>query len=343
MAKPVRQWEEISMSTDSPRRLFFPAAQQVGIESFEIPNLAEGEVRVRTEYSLMSTGTENIVFNRLFDPGTHWDSWVKYPFHPGYCVVGTVEESCSSEFAVGDRVALRSGHQSHSVVPAAKCTLIPDGVDFQDALWFALAKIAFHGALVAGHYLGDTVLVIGAGPIGQMAIRWARAAGAKTIISVDSAGERLKLAAKGGATATIASGIAAAKEEILKANGGELTRLVIDTTGNAVVFSQALELVKSFGKLVLLGDTGKPADQRLTLDVITRGLTIVGAHDMHETEQWNARSITSLFLSLVADRRFSVTDLITHTFQPGECTEAYAAANRDRAKTMGIIFDWRSV
>ncbi len=196
---------------------------------------------------------------------------------------------------------------------------------------------------MANHYLGDTVLVIGAGPIGQMAIRWARAAGAKTIISVDSAGERLKLATKGGATATIASGIESAKEEILKANDGELTRLVIDTTGNAVVFSQALELVKSFGKLVLLGDTGKPTDQRLTLDVITRGLTIVGAHDLHETEQWNARSITSLFLSLVADKRFSLTDLITHTFQPGECVEAYAAANRDRAKTMGIIFDWRSV
>ncbi|GAT35290.1 2-desacetyl-2-hydroxyethyl bacteriochlorophyllide A dehydrogenase [Terrimicrobium sacchariphilum] len=342
MAEIACRWEEISMSTESPRRLFFPAAQQVGIESFEPPAVAEGEVRVRTEYSLMSTGTENIVFNRLFDPGTHWDSWVKYPFYPGYCVVGTVEESRSNEFAIGDRVALRSGHQSHSVVPAAKCTRIPDGVAFQDALWFALAKIAFHGALVADHYLGDTVLVIGAGPIGQMAIRWARAAGAKTIISVDSAEERLKLAAKGGATTTIASGIAAAKEEILKANGGELTRLVIDTTGNAVVFSQALELVKSFGKLVLLGDTGKPSDQRLTLDVITRGLTIVGAHDMHETEQWNARSITGLFLSLVADKRFSLTDLITHTFQPGECVEAYAAANRDRAKTMGIIFDWRA-
>ncbi len=84
------------MSTESPRRLFFPAAQQVGIESFEPPAVAEGEVRVRTEYSLMSTGTENIVFNRLFDQGTHWDGWVKYPFYPGYCVVGTVEESAAA-------------------------------------------------------------------------------------------------------------------------------------------------------------------------------------------------------------------------------------------------------
>ncbi len=197
MARRAGWCEEMTMSTPSPRRLFFPAAQQVGIESFDLPAVAEGEVRVRTEYSLMSTGTENIVFNRLFDPGTHWDSWVKYPFHPGYCVVGTVEESRSTEFAAGDRVALRSGHQSQSVVPGAKCTRIPDAVDFRDALWFALAKIAFHGALVASHYLGDTVLVIGAGPIGQMSVRWAKAAGARTIICVDSAAERLKLAAQG--------------------------------------------------------------------------------------------------------------------------------------------------
>ena len=48
---------------------------------------------VRINLSLMSTGTENIVFNRLFDPGTHWDEWVKYPFYPGYTAVGTVEST----------------------------------------------------------------------------------------------------------------------------------------------------------------------------------------------------------------------------------------------------------
>ena len=42
--------------------------------------------------SLISTGTETICFARRFDPGTHWDHWVQYPFRPGYSTVARVEE-----------------------------------------------------------------------------------------------------------------------------------------------------------------------------------------------------------------------------------------------------------
>lgn len=69
-----------SKNSTSGRRLSFPEKQKVQIEVFELPPLQEREVLVKTALSLMSTGTENIVFNRLFEPGTHWDNWVKYPF-----------------------------------------------------------------------------------------------------------------------------------------------------------------------------------------------------------------------------------------------------------------------
>lgn len=41
----------------------------------------------------MSIETENNVFNRLFEPGTGWDNWVKYPFYPDYAVMGEVEKA----------------------------------------------------------------------------------------------------------------------------------------------------------------------------------------------------------------------------------------------------------
>ena len=44
---------------------------------------------------------------------------------------------------------------------------------------------------------------------------------------------------------------------------------------------------------------------------------------------------------MVLDGRISLKGLNTHYFKPEECGEAYATANRDRAKTMGILFDWR--
>lgn len=332
----------MSQTSHSAKRIVFTGKQQVSLEAFEVNAPAKGELLVRTELSLMSTGTENIVFNRLFDPGTHFDNWVKYPFFPGYADVGVVETVGEGVegFAPGDRVAFRAGHRSHAVQPADTFYKIPEGISFGSAVWFPLAKIAFHGAKVAQYQIGDSVLIIGAGPIGQMSTRWAAAAGAKTIIVVDAMESRLCFAKAGGATAVISAGIAEAREQILAANGGKLPRLVIDSTGNAAVFAAALGLAADFGRVVVLGDTGTPAQQSLTPDVITRGLTIVGAHDVHNTAEWNERTITDLFFSLVASGRFSVEGLNSHTFRPEACEEAYTTANRDRAHTMGIVFDW---
>jgi 2-desacetyl-2-hydroxyethyl bacteriochlorophyllide A dehydrogenase len=324
------------------QRLVFPGKQKVLIEDFDPGQPGKGQVLVRTHLSLMSTGTENIVFNRNFDPGTHWDNWVKYPFYPGYAMVGVVEEIGEGVTTLkpGQRVAYRNGHRSHDVVSAEACFPIPDNVPFEQAAWFALGKITFHGALAAGYHLGDSVLIIGAGPIGQMTIRWARAAGAASIVVVDTAAIRMPLAKAGGATALIEKSITDARDAVLEAGGGVLPRLVIDGTGHAAVFSAALGLTANFGKVVVLGDTGAPGQQKLTSDVITRGLTIIGAHDGHETATWTSKTIIRYFFTLAATGRFPLEGLTSHVFAPLDCAEAYATANRDRAATMGLVFDW---
>jgi len=335
----------LSMSTTLPQtgqRLVFLGKQQVKLENFEIQPPKKGEVLVQTHKTLMSTGTENIVYNRLFDPGTHWDNWVKYPFYPGYLSVGNVIAVGPdvTNVKVNDRVASRTSHASHVTLPASDVFPIPDGLSDENAVWFGLAKITWHGAHVANYHLGDSVLIIGTGPIGQMSIRWARAAGATSIIAVDAVPNRMKYAQAGGATATITAHIGEAHHAILAANHGDLPRVVIDSTGNAAVFSTALTLAARFGTVVILGDTGTPANQHLTSDVIMRGLHIVGAHDGHGTAEWNTATISNLFFNLAVSGRFHLDGLNSHTFTPDKCAEAYATPNRDRANTMGIIFDW---
>jgi 2-desacetyl-2-hydroxyethyl bacteriochlorophyllide A dehydrogenase len=324
------------------KRLVFTEKQKVVLEPFDPGRPGRGEVLVATRYSLMSTGTENIVFNRLFAPGTHWDNWVKYPFYPGYTSVGVVSKVGPGVASLrrGDRVAFRVGHRSHHVAKASECHPIPDGIPFQEAVWFSLGKIAFHGALAARYALGDSVLVIGAGPIGQMSIRWARAAGVRSILVVDAVPDRMPLARAGGATGTIVSPIAHAREAVLAGNRGTLPRVVSDATGNSQVFAAALGLAADHGTVVILGDTGDPGGQHLTGDVIRRGLTIVGVHDLHNTPEWNNASIIRLLFDLAAGGRFPLAGLNTHYFGPAQCAEAYATANRDRSKTMGIVFDW---
>ena len=95
------------------------------------------------------------------------------------------------------------------------------------------------------------------------------------------------LAQQGGATDVIAKPVSECKEDVLKALDGQLPRIVNDATGHPAVFAEALQLAARFGRVVVLGDTGSPSGQHLTADVVTRGLTIVGAHDGHDDAQWN--------------------------------------------------------
>ena len=307
-------------------RVVFTGEKQVSLESCPIGSPADGPVLIRT----------------LFDPGTHWANWVKYPFYPGYAAVGSVQAVGEGVLALkpGDRVVWRGGHRSHQVVSAGQVCAVPAGIEPVEAVWFALAKIAAMGARAAEHRLGERVLVIGAGPIGQMALRWAAATGARTLTVIDPVAFRLKLALEGGATDVIDKPVEAARDDLLRINGGELPHLVIDTTGNAKVFQQALGAARKFGRVLLLGDTGSPESQHLTSDVITRGVRILGAHDGHEDPAWNMAGITDLLFALMKAGRFSMKSLNTHTFRPAQCKEAYELASNRRAETMGIQFDW---
>jgi 2-desacetyl-2-hydroxyethyl bacteriochlorophyllide A dehydrogenase len=325
------------------RRVIFTGQQQVALETFDLPSPERGEVRVRTRVSLVSTGTELIVFNRLFEPGTSWDSWVKYPFRPGYTACGVVEMLGPEVTGVnvGDRVVIRGGHTSALVAGAEHCIRVPDGIADEDAAWFGLAKIAAMGARVAKPALGTSVAVVGAGPIGQMAVRWCVAAGAFPVISVDTVKMRVELAVKGGASHGIAKPLGAALEEVNAICGGEGPEIVIDSTGFHQVFPDALRAARRFGKVILLGDTGTPSQQHLTHDLINKGLTLAGAHDTHEDATWNCGIITRLFFHLVTAGRFTLDGLNTHSFKPEQVAEAYRVANERRAETMGIYFDWR--
>lgn len=325
-----------------PTRIVFTGKREVALEPFAPQAVGPDQVRVKTLYTLMSTGTENIIFNRLFDPGTPWDDWVRYPFYPGYSAIGVVSEigSAAQGVEIGATVALRYGHASEHVASADHLFVVPESVAPSDAVWFSLAKIAFMGARAADYRLGETLLIIGAGPIGQMSVRWAAAAGLSRVVVVDPVEARLALATRGGASHVIAKAVAACREDVLAACDGDLPRIVNDATGNAEVFAAALQLAARFGRVVVLGDTGSPSSQRLTSDVIMRGLHIVGAHDVHNDERWNNRSITRLFFDLVRRGRFDLAGLNTHYFRPESAPEAYAAANARRGETMGIVFDW---
>lgn len=331
--------------------ILFTGENQVELRREPVEPLAEGEILVQSCRTMISSGTECRVLTRSFAPGTHWDQWVKYPFYPGYLGAGIVRDlgPGATGFSVGDRVAIRGRHRQFCAVKASAALPIPENVSDEEAAWSGLSKIVQNGVRRAQHELGDAVVVIGLGVLGQLVVQFVRLMGAREIIGIDLSPERLAMASAHGATQVIQATAADAADKVREATEGRGADVVYDVTGFPSVFAPALGMVRRFGTLLLLGDVGDPSDLHLTPDVITRGVRIVGAHDNNPPEQatdylyWNNANITRLFLSYLSRGQMKVSDLVTHRYAPGEARVAYDMLLKDRSKAMGVQFDWNGL
>ena len=326
-----------------PKRIIFPEKDKVSFEDFELPEIRPGQVRVRTYYSLMSIGTETIILGRKYDTDTHFARIFSFPqLKTGVQALGQVEQVAHGveEFRAGDVIYMRQAHGSHQVLPASACSPVPSGIDLKSACWAGLAKTAFRAAWAGRFGPGKHILVIGAGPVGQMALRWASAAGVQTIAVADLSGNRLEHAERGGATLTFEGSIADCMDRIQALDEGNGPSIVVDATGNPAVFQPALAAAGKYARVILLGDTGYPSRQCLSSEAMTKGLTIQATHDSHDRDGWTQRRIDGLFFDLVKRDKFNLSGLITHEFSPQDCREAYALASDHRHDAMGILYDW---
>ncbi len=347
-------------------RVVFTGKEQAGLERFDVPALGPGQVRIKTEFSLISIGTESTCFLRRFAPGTHFDRWVQYPFYPGYSLVGRIEEAgpdCPPSLAVGTLVATSKAHASHVVCGWQDCTPVEPAIPAELAAWFALAQITFNGVRHAGIGLSDRVVLVGAGPVGQMVLRWVLASGAWETAVVDLSEERLELARRAGATHLLRMSAADAVGEMERVfsplsvgaagpKGKETDPappqsptdprpdVAIDATGAAAVFGPILAMPRTGGKVLLMGDPGNPDDQHLTPDLLTRSLTVIGAHFMTRFPDRTWQNIHRVFFQMVSDGRIRMDGMTTRRLDPCDPQGAYRLAVDERDKVMGLLFDW---
>ncbi|UCH26425.1 MAG: zinc-binding dehydrogenase [Trueperaceae bacterium] len=335
-------------ATGTSTNIYFTGRDLVEVHDEPLPKLQPHEVRIKARKTLISTGTEGICLTRSFEPGTHWDQWVQYPFSPGYSLVGEIVELGSDVATVdlGSRVAVRKPHHQYVTAGAEALFPIPENVTDDDATFFALGKIVQNGVRRAEHVLGEQVVVVGLGLLGQLVVQYCRLMGARDVIAIDLSASRLELACKHGATAGLQESVTDALEEVMQLTAGRGADTVYDVTGSAKVLLQALPLVKRFGTLVLLGDTGTPSEQRLSHRVVTQGLRIVGAHDSNPPPAssdhafWDHQQMTQLFFRYLARGDLKVADLISHRYRPQEAPQAYEMLQRDRLAALGVLFDW---
>lgn len=340
-------------------RVVFPRAREVAVEDFETGDPAPGQVLLQTEKTLISTGTELTGLSGDFPERSSWAAYVRYPWRPGYSYAGTVVAlgEGGTGLRPGQRVVGAAPHASAAVVAARVVTPLPDRVSPEEGTFANLAATVLNGVRRARIELGECVVIVGAGLLGQMAAQFCRLSGAFPLVMVDLAEGRLSLAARLGVQHTLRLGVDDARPEILrlsKNRGIERPRLerdgcadcIFEVTGSAAVVAGAVALARREGRVILLGSSRGASTIDFHDDAHGRGITLIGAHGSttprHESPQtpWTRERNEELILELIQAGLFDVRDLITHHYPGTEAPAAYNMLLEDRTRALGVILDW---
>jgi 2-desacetyl-2-hydroxyethyl bacteriochlorophyllide A dehydrogenase len=330
------------------RAIVFEQPLQAALREEEVGPLPPGSLLVEAVCSLISTGTEMICYHGSPDAGTHWEEYARYPHHPGYSLVGRIAqvgEGLGAEWRVGQRVICDAGHRSHAVVTPGQVwgRRIPDSIPDEQAAWAILGVITQTGVRMAEHAMGDSAVVIGLGPLGQLVVQHLRLLGLEQVLAVDPVQSRLDLALQHGATGGFCGSSSDAMEFVREHTAGRLAEVVYDVTGHWAVLPTALPLARDHGKLVLLGDSPHPSKQCLTYDVVSRQVRIIGSRSSWLPPQyaaWTPQRMTELFLTYVQRGQMDVSDLTTHRARPADAAKVYSMLAAKRSETLGVLFDW---
>jgi L-iditol 2-dehydrogenase len=143
---------------------------------------------------------------------------------------------------------------------------IPDSLSFRDAALTEPLACVVHGIEESNIQLGDTVTVIGAGPIGQMMIMLARKAGASTVIASDLAELRRSMAKKAGADIVIDPSKEDPIERVKEETSGYGADVVIEAVGIPILWEQAIDMTRDAGMTVLFG--GAASGTKFEVDTV---------------------------------------------------------------------------
>jgi len=166
---------------------------------------------------------------------------------------------------------------------------------------------------------GDTVAVVGAGPIGLSAITGAKLYSPGRVIAIDLADTRLDAAKRFGADLTINNGSEDPIAIIRELTEGLGADVVIEAVGVPTSFELCTELVRPGGHVANIGVHGKPA---------TLHLESLWSRDVTITTGLVDTSSTPTLLRLVASHQINAGQFATHHFSMGDMLEAYDVYSR---------------
>jgi 2-desacetyl-2-hydroxyethyl bacteriochlorophyllide A dehydrogenase len=224
--------------------------------------------------------------------------------------------------ALGD---LQGTQAEQALVPMANLTLrrVPDGVSDDVALFAGdVMGTGYHAVFESGAKPGDSVAVLGLGPVGLCAVQSAIAAGAGPVIAIDSVPQRLEMARSFGASAVHLT--EESPRDVVKAlTDGRGVDAAIDAVGHPDALDLAIRLVRKAGTVVAIGVYAERCEVHMGL-IWIKALTLKTGHA-------NVIGHVDRVLGMLAAGSLDPAPLVTHHMPLDAAAEAYAVYDRREA------------
>lgn len=334
------------------KQIVFTDINEAKLLTVETPFPGDHEVVVKTAFSTISGGTERakITGDPNVDAKSELNDAPAFPRTSGYSSAGIVVDVGSKVEKVkpGDRVVVFWGkHKEYNTVPEENVVRIEDDrVSLQEAAVSFIASFSLAGMRKTRLEIGESVLIMGQGLLGQIAVQLTKAAGAVPVIAVDPIAERRETALKLGADYALDPTEGNFVQRVKELTGGG-ANVAIEVTGLGIGLNQALDCMAKFGRVSLLGCTRNP---NFTVDYYRKihfpGITLVGAHTKarpeHESHPgfFTHNDDIRAILRLCAAGRIDLRGMIAETHAPEDCQAVYTRLVTDRAFPTVVQFDW---
>jgi len=327
--------------------LVLHAVGDARVEQIPKPVAAPGEVLVRVGFC----GVCGSDIPRTFVKGTY-----HFPTVCGHEFAGTVEAigEGAEGYAPGDRVVVfpllwcgkcascelgnyvqcsdydyygsrrDGGFAEYVSVPPKNLVPVPENVSMEAASMTEPAAVALHALKRAGgSFVGQKVVIFGAGPIGLMAAQWARIMGADDVILFDLIPEKLHQAKKLGFELALNAASCDPVEKIMELTGGYGAEVCVEGAGVPITLTQAVAAARVGGTVIILGNPS--ADVTLPAGLISHAmraeLDILGTWNSAfsaagNNDDWRA------VLSSASSGKLDLDSLVTHRVSLDESFDA---------------------
>lgn len=216
-------------------------------------------------------------------------------------------------------------------VAAGNVFAMPDGLSWEQAALAEPLACVINGQEQVGIGLGDTVVILGAGPIGLLHVQLARHAGAGKIIVSQTSARRREAALAAGADVAVDP----AREDLAAAVrgmcGGHLADVAIVAIGVPKLANDAIGLVRTRGRVSLFAGFSQVSEMMMDGNAIHyRELTVRGSFGL-------ARRHFERAVGLLSGGRFAVEPLLTHRFALPEIGAALTAAETGAGLKVAVL------